>query len=216
MKVCGSAISDGSRGSQPRDLMPKDQAKAARAKMQQLSKTESGNSSSVHPMRTLEDDVDNEGYASSSSFEFHKGERSVYNPIGRSLLRPMSSKWNDAEKWIMSRQSGQGNHTKKNSLQSQVTRMAVNESMLFKRVDSAPQMGTDKFSFVSHDPHFISGQENGTRLPFDLNPQINDLKEVDSESVSCVASSAEESTGKFEYSFCLGRSYLVHNLFLSD
>lgn len=105
MKLSGSVVSDVGQGDQnscqQRDFIPRDNGNAGRVKVQQFSKSDGGNSSSVHPMRTLEDDLDYDSNASTSSFEFHNGERSVHNPIGRSLLRPMSSKWNDAKKWIM-------------------------------------------------------------------------------------------------------------------
>ncbi|CAH2034485.1 unnamed protein product [Thlaspi arvense] len=67
-------------------------------------------------LRPQEDEnLDYDSNASSSSFEFHgvRGERSNQNRAYPS--RQMPSKWNDAEKWIMSRQNlvlrknGQGN-----------------------------------------------------------------------------------------------------------
>ncbi|KFK27495.1 hypothetical protein AALP_AA8G390300 [Arabis alpina] len=71
----------------------------------------------AHLMRPQEDEnLDYDSNASSSSFEFHRarGERS--NNVSRGYpSRQMPSKWNDAEKWIMSRQNmvmrknGQGN-----------------------------------------------------------------------------------------------------------
>ncbi|XP_010499560.1 PREDICTED: uncharacterized protein LOC104777058 isoform X2 [Camelina sativa] len=72
-----------------------------------------------HMMRPQEDEnLDYDSNASSSSFEFHRarGERSNQNHGSRAYpSRQMPSKWNDAEKWIMSRQNmvmrknGQGN-----------------------------------------------------------------------------------------------------------
>ncbi|KAK9085922.1 hypothetical protein Sjap_026333 [Stephania japonica] len=75
-----------------------------------------GNMSLVHPVRaTEEDNLDYDSNASSSSFEFHKGERLVHNPVVRSsFTRPMPSKWNDAEKWIVNRQITQPQYSKKN------------------------------------------------------------------------------------------------------
>uniref|UniRef100_A0A1J3CVR1 Remorin n=1 Tax=Noccaea caerulescens TaxID=107243 RepID=A0A1J3CVR1_NOCCA len=71
-------------------------------------------------LRPQEDEnLDYDSNASSSSFEFHggvRGERSNQNHVSRAYpSRQMPSKWNDAEKWIMSRQNmvmrkhGQGN-----------------------------------------------------------------------------------------------------------
>ncbi|XP_010478415.1 PREDICTED: uncharacterized protein LOC104757376 isoform X1 [Camelina sativa] len=76
-------------------------------------------STASHMMRPQEDEnLDYDSNASSSSFEFHRarGERSNQNHGSRAYpSRQMPSKWNDAEKWIMSRQNmvmrknGQGN-----------------------------------------------------------------------------------------------------------
>ncbi|KAL4563444.1 hypothetical protein LXL04_027486 [Taraxacum kok-saghyz] len=138
-------------------------------KTHQFQKPDSSNSSSVHPIRSLEDEnLDYDSNASSSSFEFHKGEqqRSSHNAISRSLLRPMSSKWNDAEKWIINRQNLH-NHNSKNN---RVNRAAV------KRVDFCPpglQMGPEKFSFTP------SGQASRLGESTDPCPESKDLKEVD-------------------------------------
>ncbi|GMP73708.1 hypothetical protein CsSME_00031387 [Camellia sinensis var. sinensis] len=172
-------------------------------KMQQFSKCDSGNSSSVHPMRTFEDEnLDYDSNASSSSFEFHKGERLLHNSINRSLSRPMPSKWNDAEKWIMNRQNNmQANYSKKSHLQSQATRLPItntvrvapesasyDQKLSVKLVDfcqTKSQMGFEKFSF---------GQTNGANAVIDLYPQSKDLKEVDNRDASCTKSSIEDTT----------------------
>ncbi|KAI8000406.1 Remorin 4.1 [Camellia lanceoleosa] len=123
---------------QPREFMQKETVK-----MQQFSKSDSGNSSSVHPVRTLEEEnLDYDSNASSSSFEFHKGERSMHNPLTRSLSRPMSSKWNDAEKWIMNRQNMQANYSKKTHLQSLPAIRSV----------SMRDMGTEMTPIPSQEP----------------------------------------------------------------
>ncbi|XP_076885359.1 uncharacterized protein LOC143534869 [Bidens hawaiensis] len=97
----------------------KDHTKEDRVKAHQFQKPDCSSSSSVHPVRSLEDDnLDYDSNASSSSFEFHKHERSTHNAISRSLLRPMSSKWNDAEKWIINKQNVH-NHSSKNGIQNQ-------------------------------------------------------------------------------------------------
>ncbi|XP_047311313.1 uncharacterized protein LOC124914750 [Impatiens glandulifera] len=53
-----------------------------------------------------DDNLDYDSNASSSSFEFHKGgERSLHHSMAvRSFSRPIPSKWNNADKWIMNRQ----------------------------------------------------------------------------------------------------------------
>ncbi|KAL4369121.1 hypothetical protein GQ457_05G027150 [Hibiscus cannabinus] len=111
--------------SQTKESLPLENIEAGRAKLQQLSKTDSGNSSAIHLMRSLEDDnLDYDSNASSSSFEFHKGERVVHNSMTRSYLRPMPSKWNDAEKWIMNRQNLQASYANKNAFPNQANRFA--------------------------------------------------------------------------------------------
>ncbi|PSS04919.1 Serine/arginine-rich splicing factor like [Actinidia chinensis var. chinensis] len=176
---------------QPRDFVPRENVK-----LQQFSKSDSGNSSSVHPVKTLEEEnIDYDSNASPSSFEFHRGERSLHNPMSRSLSRPMSSKWNDAEKWIMSRQNGQANCSKKTHLQSQANRLAVtnivrlapdsassDQKLSVKQVDfcqSPAQMGLEKFSFVPSGNELISGQASGADVAIDRCCQSLDLKEVD-------------------------------------
>ncbi|KAI3824544.1 hypothetical protein L1987_06007 [Smallanthus sonchifolius] len=189
----------------------KDHTKEGRVKPHQFQKTDSSNSSSVHPIRSLEDDnLDYDSNASSSSFEFHKGERSTHNAISRSLLRPMSSKWNDAEKWIINRQNMQ-NHNPKNNMQNRVNRGGTvngtrgsSESVTsVKRVDfcqPTSQTGTEKFSFTPSEPqhHPVSGQTNEGSESMDLCLESKDLKEIDTRESSCGQSSNEDKTGCHE------------------
>jgi hypothetical protein len=54
------------------EIMRKEIVDNGCVKMQSFSKCENGNSSAVHPVRTIEDEnVDYASNASSSSFEFH-------------------------------------------------------------------------------------------------------------------------------------------------
>ncbi|MED6168217.1 hypothetical protein PIB30_010002 [Stylosanthes scabra] len=144
----------------------------------------------MHHFQKIEDDnLDYDSNASSSSFEFDKGERSVNNPATRSLLRPIPSKWNDAEKWIM-RQNTQSTYSKKNTtLHTQPNRMPVTsmvrvapESALYdhNKLSTAKVTETirvDKFSFVPSD---------GTSPVLqDSYPQTKDLKEVNELELSC-------------------------------
>ncbi|KAK9064315.1 hypothetical protein SSX86_015695 [Deinandra increscens subsp. villosa] len=187
---------------------PKDYTKDGRLKPHQFQKTDSSNSSSVHPIRSLEDEnLDYDSNASSSSFEFHKGERSTHNAFSRSLLRPMSSKWNDAEKWIINRQNMQ-NHNPKNTMQNRTNRGGTVNGIkgssepvsLVKRVDFCQptlQTGTEKFSFEPSDPqhHPVFGQTKVLTESFDPCLQIKDLKEIDTRESSCGQSSNEDKTG---------------------
>ncbi|GMI93589.1 hypothetical protein like AT1G30320 [Hibiscus trionum] len=96
------------------------------SKSLQFSKSDNGNSSSIHPMRTVEDEnLDSDSNASSSSFEFHKGERALSASVARSYSRPMSSKWNDAEKWILNKQNMQAIKAKKNAFQNQANGLPI-------------------------------------------------------------------------------------------
>lgn len=192
-----------------------------RVKMQHFHKVDTGSSSTIHPVRTTEDEnLDYDSQASSSSFEFDKGERPVSHHVSRSLLRPIPSKWNDAEKWIMNRQHIQ---TRKNSIQSQANRLptsmarVVPESSNFdhklptskvtetKRVDycqptSHSHMAFEKFSFVPSDAHSVSGQAHGKPSVVESFPQSRDLMEVNEADSSCTTS-IDDQTGMSKISF---------------
>lgn len=189
---------------QSMDLAPKDNEDASRFRMQITSKTEGSNSSSVHPVRTYEDE--NLDYDSTSSFEFHKGERSLHHSLTRSFSRPMPSKWNDAEKWIMNRPNGQPNNSKKSSLQNQVNRQSVanmvrvapelENKASVKKVDfcqPASQTGFGKFGFASHGTPPIPGLVNGVNVS--LCPESRDLPEMDDMGLPCTKSVTEENIG---------------------
>lgn len=220
--VLGSTLNDQISG-QAKEMVLQESIEMNRAKSQQCSQSDNGNSSAIHAMRTLEDEnLDYDSNASSSSFEFHKGERAaVHNCLTRSYSKPMSSKWNDAEKWIMNRQNVQAAYAKKNAFHNQVSRYpishmvrvapesanydqrtAVNGVADTKRVDfyqHAVQMPFEKFSFVPSGAHHISAQSYGGNLLFDQCPQSKDLREVAERDLSCTKSSEEDTTGKFAY-----------------
>lgn len=196
---------------QLKEVGAKDNGDASRFRMQLLSKGDTGNSSSVHPVRMCEDE--NLDYDSTSSFEFHKGERSLHHSMTRSFSRPMSSKWNDAEKWIMNKQNVQSNISKKASLPNQVIRQSATNMVRVvpestssenkpsvKRVDfcqSASQLGSGKFAFASHGGGPISGQVHGASALIDLCPESKDLTEVDDTNLPCTKSVTEETTGEY-------------------
>ncbi|KAL0352819.1 UNVERIFIED_CONTAM: hypothetical protein Sangu_0863200 [Sesamum angustifolium] len=208
-----SATLDASQGDgnslQTKELALRENGDTGRFRMQLVSKGDVGNSSSVHPVRTCEDE--NLDYDSTSSFEFHKGERSLHHSVSRSFSRPMSSKWNDAEKWIMNRQNVQSNISKKANLQNQVNRSSASNMVRItpeatssenkpsvKRVDfcqPASQTGLAKFAFASHGAGPVSGQVNGANALIDLCPESKDLTEVDDTRLACTKSVTEETTG---------------------
>lgn len=219
--VLDSSLND-QIASQPKESLALESSEGGRSKSQPLSKSDNGNSSTVHPMRTLEDDnLDYDSNASSSSFEFHKGERSVHSSLTRSYSRPMSSKWNDAEKWIVNRQNVQATYAKKNAFHNQPNRFpmtnmvrvapesanydqrsAYNRIVDTKRVDfcqAALQMPSEKFSFIPSGAHPISAQAYGGNLLSEQCPQSKDLREMAQRDLSCTKSSAEDTTGKLAY-----------------
>lgn len=174
------------------------------------SKVDSGNSSSVHPVRSYEDE--NLDYDSTSSFEFHKGERSLHHSLTRSFSRPMSSKWNDAEKWIMNRQNGpQNNIAKKSNLQNRqmVTNMgrvmpeagSSENKLAVKKVDFCqPGSNMGKFGYTSNGAAQVFGRGNGGNATLDSCPESKDLKEVDDTGLPCTKSVTEENTGNLVFS----------------
>ncbi|XWS19890.1 hypothetical protein CRYUN_Cryun31cG0055200 [Craigia yunnanensis] len=218
VKVSNEVVFDSSLNdqisSQPKESLPGESIEVCRAKLQQFSKSDNCNFGAIHPMRTLEDDnLDYDSNASSSSFEFHKGERAVQSSMTRSYSRPMSSKWNDAEKWIMNRQNVQATYGKKNAFHNQANRFpmgrvtpesanydqrsAVNHIAYTKRVDfcqPAVQMPFEKFCFIPSGAHPISGQACGGNLLSDQCPQSKDLREMAQRDLSCTKSSAEDTT----------------------
>lgn len=213
-----------------KETMPRENGDTGRVKIQHFHKVDTGSSSTIHPVRSIEDDnLDYDSQASSSSFEFDKGERPVSNHVTRSLLRPIPSKWNDAEKWIMNRQHIQPSYSKKNNGHSQANRLPISmarvvpESGHFdhklhtskvtetKRVDycqptSHSHIGFEKFSFVPSDAHSVSGQAHGKTPVVESFPQSKDLKEVNGVDLSC--SSMDDQTGMLNISF--------YNKMLSD
>lgn len=210
------AVLDLCQADLPMETVPKEIGDAGRVKMQPFSKCEKGNSSAVHPVRTVEDEnLDYDSNASSSSFEFHN-ERSVNNQFSKRFSRPMSSKWNDAEKWIMKRQNVQPNYVKKNNnLHNQANRNPVTsvdrvapalsnydprssnsrvaDTKLTDFCLPSYQQAFEKFSFIPPGSLTISGQENGVDTLVDRCAQSTDLKEVDQRELSCTKISTQDS-----------------------
>lgn len=154
-------------------------------KVQNMSKSSvpqpaSSNSSMIHPVRTVEEDsnecdsgLDN---ASTSSFEFHGGEKTAaQNPTAGYFSRQASSKWNDAEKWIVNKQTVQQNTTKgasQNQSAHQVNSAAprgggvvpkhhgafarpIQNMKRFNPASSASRSILERLSFASHQPKLV-------------------------------------------------------------
>lgn len=173
--------------------MARKNSDVGRVKMQHFLKADGVSSSAIHPMKTTEDEIlDYDSNASSSSFEFHKGERPGSNPATRSLLRPIPSKWNDAEKWIMNRQNIPAGYLRKNASQNQGNRLPAT-SMVRAAPESA-NMGFEKFSLVPSETYPISGEARGRNPAVDSSLQSKDLKEVNEVNLSS-STSTDGQTG---------------------
>lgn len=165
----------------------------------QPGRSDSGNSSAVYPLKSNDDEnLDYDSNASSSSFEFHKGERVAHRSLTRSLSRPTSYKWNDAEKWIMSKQAGQANHTKSLSISTQnggslmtglnLVRVAPEAASHdyrshprmpeMKRVDFSQPGGQIRFNKVNLAHPEVDSVPVQSNVPIDLYPDSNELREV--------------------------------------
>ncbi|CAI9773291.1 unnamed protein product [Fraxinus pennsylvanica] len=212
----GNLVLDAGQGdcnsSQQKELALRENGNPTHAKMQLVPKTDGSNSSSVHPVRTYEDE--NLDYDSTSSFEFHKGERTQHQSMARSFLGPTPSKWNDAEKWIMNKQNKQSNSSKKTNINLQnqpnwvtavnsvrvapeSTSYEYNKSSV-KRVEfSQPASGTGSgnFGFEYRGAQPTSDSANGMNALIDLCPESKDLTEVHIRGSSCSKSTIEDATG---------------------
>ncbi|KAK7399963.1 hypothetical protein VNO78_11161 [Psophocarpus tetragonolobus] len=199
---------------EPKETGPKEIGDTGRVKTQHFPK-DTGSSSTIHAMRTTEDEnLDYDSNASSSSFEFDKGERPANNHATRSLFRPIPSKWNDAEKWIMNRQNVQANHSKKPTIHNPTNRVPTSmvrvapESGNYdhklpagkvaetKRVDfcqHTSHMGFEKFSFVPSDAQSVSAPAHGRNPAVESLPQSKDLKDVNELGLSCSRSTDDQS-----------------------
>lgn len=193
-KLPGNSFQNSRQGEEDSNsCLPKENGDATWLKRQQSSKMDGENSSSVHPVKGYEDE--NFDYDSTSSFEFHKGERSMHHRSipERSFSRPMSSKWNNAEKWIMNRQNVQANHhSKKVQLQNQAYRgpatsmvrvapesISYESKLAVKKVDfcqPACHLVPDKFNF--DQPGSQSRGNGPNTVTLDLCPESKDLTEV--------------------------------------
>lgn len=216
----GDAPVDFSQGDkpscQPKEMLLRENGNTGRVKMLHFPKNnDHGNLSAVHPTRTLEDEnLDYDSNASSSSFEFHKVERSVHNSITRQFSRPMPYKWNDAEKWIMNKQNTQHSYSKKNALYNQTNwlpltnmgrvapesanydqKSTISRAADTKRVDFCQPAQTtfERFSFVSTSTNPFHGEAYGGNALIDQSTQSKDLGEVNQRELNA----AEDAAGKY-------------------
>ncbi|CAN6985791.1 unnamed protein product [Brassica oleracea var. botrytis] len=137
-------------------------------------------------LRPQEDEnLDYDSNASSSSFEFHggvRGERSNQNHVSRAYpSRQMPSKWNDAEKWIMSRQNMV---MRKNGQGNRMPAKVVTDNTVYEHNKSRMQTdGFEKFpSYVPTVPHPIPTQGYGGNLLIEQSTQSNGLVDTTKDS----------------------------------
>uniref|UniRef100_M4D2S4 Remorin C-terminal domain-containing protein n=1 Tax=Brassica campestris TaxID=3711 RepID=M4D2S4_BRACM len=150
-------------------------------KPQQLKKTDL--SMALRPQE--DESLDYDSNASSSSFEFHGGvcgERSNQNHVSREYpSRQMPSKWNDAEKLIMSRQNMV---MRKNGHGKRVAVRVITDNTGCEYNKSRIQTdGFEKFPrYVPTVPHPILTQGYGGNLLIEQSTQSNDLLDTTKES----------------------------------
>ncbi|KAE8696331.1 putative Auxin response factor [Hibiscus syriacus] len=172
--------------SHSKESLPGESIEVGRAKSMRFSKIDNGNSSSIHPIRTVEDEnPDSDSNASSSSFEFHRGERAVPASMARSYSRPMSSKWNDAEKWILNKQNVQDMNAKKNALQNQANRIPITNMRV------APESANSDHRFN------VNGVTDAKTLDFGHPPMqmlSREPREMVRTDIFCSKSPAEDTT----------------------
>ncbi|XP_021835313.1 uncharacterized protein [Spinacia oleracea] len=167
---------------------------SSNVKVHQTARSDSGNSSAVHPLKCNEDEnLDYDSNASSSSFEFHNGERRAHRSLTRSLSRPTSSKWNDAEKWIMCKQVNQSNNSKSLSSQNGGPRLSgINmvrvapESASYRLPEMKPnefcqltsQISLERFSLAHPGLESIPVQSNESKDLRQVGNVMNSAHEV--------------------------------------
>lgn len=191
---------------------PKEEI-VGRVKIQHLAKIDTSNSSAIYPLRIMEDE--NLDYDSTSSFEFHKGDRGGHRSV-LSQSRSIPSKWNDAEKWIMSRNN---QYPKKNALQNQTNRLPATNT-----VKVAPEYTNYCYDHSSNKLPLNRGPVDANRVdlsqPFPqvgfvasgqghgrTHPQTRDLKELAITDLPCRTNEADDCAGmdcvSFLYSVCI-------------
>ncbi|XP_073114852.1 uncharacterized protein [Elaeis guineensis] len=169
---------------------PKGNADMGRSRIQNIPKggfcqhQPSSNLSTVHPVRPLEEDGN--GYdsghdnGSTSSFEFHRGERALQHPAVGPFFRHIPSKWNDAEKWILNRQMMPSpNLLKRSVMQNQGSRQVISGS-----VRVAPE------SIAAEHKHSIIQAVDAQRISC-INPATQNVVEKFSFAPNCLQSSLD-------------------------
>lgn len=100
-----------------------------------------GNYNYVQAMRPFEDDGFDYGGGHENainSFEFHKGNKAFHRSVSGSHSKQAPSKWDDAEKWLVSHSSADG-HVK-NKLKTVAVQSQVNTTRYSRKGSSSHQM----------------------------------------------------------------------------
>lgn len=100
-----------------------------------------GNYNYVQAMRPFEDDGFDYGGGHENainSFEFHKGNKAFHRSVSGSHSKQAPSKWDDAEKWLVSHSSANG-HVK-NKLKTVAVQSQVNTTRYSRKGSSSHQM----------------------------------------------------------------------------
>lgn len=100
-----------------------------------------GNYNYVQAMRPFEDDGFDYGGGHENainSFEFHKGNKAFHRSVSGSHSKQAPSKWDDAEKWLVSHSSADG-HVK-NKLKTVAVQSQVNTARYSRKGSSSHQM----------------------------------------------------------------------------
>ncbi|KAK1327195.1 hypothetical protein QJS10_CPA01g00523 [Acorus calamus] len=129
-----------------------------------ISESQAADRVRIHPVRSLEDDGaeydSGHDNVSVSSFEFHRGERTAHHNsvVMGPFSRPVPSKWNDAEKWVSTRNT-QSNLSKRILLQGQTNRQMTKPANMYQTMS---QNSVEQFSFVP-----VSESQNGIQKEMD-------------------------------------------------
>lgn len=100
-----------------------------------------GNYNHVQAMRPFEDDCFDYGSGHENainSFEFHKGNKAFHRSVSGSHSKQVPSKWDDAEKWLVSHSSADG--PVKNKLKTVAVQSQVNTARYSRKGSSSQQM----------------------------------------------------------------------------
>ncbi|GMH31061.1 hypothetical protein Nepgr_032904 [Nepenthes gracilis] len=173
VKLCSQTVSTSVQNDQGH--CSKENGDAVHVEAPQSSRNDGSYSSTIHLEKSLEDEnLDYDSNASSSSFEFPKGERGVHKSLTQSLSRRTSYKWNEAEKWIMNKQSAPAKYSEGHSEQNGANCFPVMEITRVAPVAAANYEN----ELITGAAETVSYQPKGGNTSIDLCHKNKELKEV--------------------------------------